>query len=283
MKKKKHVLVLRTCDKYLRAHGGFQWPDSGPVEAPDWNPKPVCGGGLHGALWGEGNGGLFNWCTDPKWLVVKVPAETIVDLGGKVKFPKGEVVHVGDRITATDYILGNGATGKSVIGSTLTGGDRSTLTGGDGSTLTGGHGSTLTGGYGSTLTGGDRSTLTGGHGSTLTGGDRSTLTGGDGSTLTGGHGSTLTGGYGSTLTGGDRSTLTGGHGSTLTGGDGSTLTGGDGSTLTGGDGCVIAIKYWNGKRYKARIGHVKDEDGDGELEPNTPYIINQAGEFKVKP
>jgi hypothetical protein len=33
-----------------------------------------------------------------------------------------------------------------------------------------------------------------------------------------------------------------------------------------------------------RIATVKDEDGDGDLEPNVPYKINELGEFvAVKP
>ena len=32
----KRVLVLRTSDKKGRGRGGFQWPTSGHVEAPDW-------------------------------------------------------------------------------------------------------------------------------------------------------------------------------------------------------------------------------------------------------
>ena len=33
-----------------KAYGGFQWNPVGEwTEAPDWNPQPVCGGGLHGS------------------------------------------------------------------------------------------------------------------------------------------------------------------------------------------------------------------------------------------
>ena len=44
-----------------RAYGNFQWAPAGEwTEAPDWNPDPVCGGGLHGngptsaGYWGGG-------------------------------------------------------------------------------------------------------------------------------------------------------------------------------------------------------------------------------------
>ena len=163
----RYVLILRTCKSDMTSHNGFVWPESGPVECPNWNPEPVCGGGLHGWLWGEGNGVLGNWSKNAKWLVVRVLASDVVDLDGKVKFPRGEVVYCGPRFDATAYLAANGGAGKAVIGIALTGGHGSTLTGGDDSALTGGDDSTLTGG--------DRSTLTGGDDSTLTGGDRSTL------------------------------------------------------------------------------------------------------------
>ncbi len=33
------VLVLRTCDKNLKSHNGFQWPESGEVSTPDWRKQ----------------------------------------------------------------------------------------------------------------------------------------------------------------------------------------------------------------------------------------------------
>ena len=161
------VLVLRTCAADMSSRNGFIWPESGPVECPDWSPEPVCGHGLHGALWGEGNAQLLSWDKDARWLVVRVLAPDIVDLDGKVKFPRGWVEHCGTRESATQYLSDHGGRGRAIIGLTATGGHDSTLTGGDDSTLTGGDGSTLTGG--------NRSTLTGGYRSTLTGGDRSQI------------------------------------------------------------------------------------------------------------
>ena len=153
------VYVLRTCDKNLRAYGDFQWPESGPVEAPDWQPRATCGNGLHGLLWGAGDASHLATDADAKWLVVAVVATEIVDLDGKVKFPRGEVVFCGERHHAVADIINRGAKPEACNYSTLTGGNGSTLTGGDYSTLTGGDSSTLTGGYGSTLTGGYGSTL----------------------------------------------------------------------------------------------------------------------------
>jgi len=288
--KKGFGLVLRKCAADGTSRNGFRWPKRGPVACPDWEPTDKCGNGLHGLLWGGGDASLLS---GEVWQAVEVRLSECIDLGGKVKFPKGRVVLTGTREAVTGLIYENAPKGSVVhflsltggYASTLTGGAYSTLTGGDRSTLTGGAYSTLTGGYASTLTGGAYSTLTGGAGSTLTGGTYSTLTGGDGSTLTGGYASTLTGGAYSTLTGGDRSTLTGGAFSTLTGGDGSTLTGGYTSTLTGGDGSTLTggdrstltggaystliWRTWDGGRYRITVAYVA-ENG---VKANTPYAL----------
>ena len=194
---KTESLVLRACRFDLTSRDSFSWKNK-HVKAPDWSPAPTCGGGLHGWLNGQGNPDVWDHRDDDKWLILAVKTATIVDLGGKVKFPAARTLFVGSKVE-TASLLAALLPGVPVMFASPTGGDYSTLTGGDYSTLTGGYGSTLTGGCGSTLTGGDRSTLTGGDYSTLTGGRDSTLTGGYGSTLTGGYGSTLTGGYGSAL------------------------------------------------------------------------------------
>ena len=45
-----HALVLRTCAADLTSYGGFQWPESGVAEAPDWNTHAAYGNGLHELL-----------------------------------------------------------------------------------------------------------------------------------------------------------------------------------------------------------------------------------------
>jgi hypothetical protein len=272
------TLMLRTCKGDMTSYEGFKWPEEGWVSCPDWNPSPVCGGGLHGFLMGEGNGGLIDWEKNTRWLICEIYNKEIVDLGDKIKVPRAKVIHVGTQRTATDYLLANGAAGKKVIGCTLEGGDGSTLTGGCGSVLTGGDMSILTGGNWSKIVGGDGATIVGGYRSALIGGDDSTLIGGDDSTLTGGYGSTLTGGKRSTLTGGNRSILVGGDGAVIVGGYESILTGGEGSilsdrgyesTLTGGDGAILIFSHCEGtKKVVVVIG--KDD-----FKPNVPYKLNE--------
>lgn len=134
------VLILRTCDRNLRSRGGFQYPSSGYVEAPDWDGGlDKCGGGLHGFLWGVGDGGRADWSDDAKWLVLSADPAYVVELtvggGGKCKFRGGDVVFVGDRKSAADYLLANGAAGKAVIGATATAGRHGTATAGYGGIL----------------------------------------------------------------------------------------------------------------------------------------------------
>ena len=97
-------LVLRCSDKNRKSYGDFQWPESGPVEAPDWDPKPSCGGGLHGWLCGEGHAhdSHYHKRWDAIWQVVEI--EEYISLGSKVKFPRGNVIYSGDRDTAVKMI-----------------------------------------------------------------------------------------------------------------------------------------------------------------------------------
>ena len=137
------VLVLRTCDAKMQSRGGFVWPRRGPVSAPDWDPSPTCGGGLHGLLWGEGVGARLSWAPDARWLVVAVEADQIVDLTGKVKFPRGLVRHCGTRETATVYLAERVPPGVSIVGGNATAGDYGTATAGDRGAATAGDYGTI--------------------------------------------------------------------------------------------------------------------------------------------
>jgi hypothetical protein len=138
----------------MTSHGGFKWPESGPIECSDWSPEPECGHGLHGLLRGEGDGTLLNWDLDAKWLVVEVHTDTAVDIGGKVKFPRGVVVHCGDRLSATNFLYEHGCQG-AVVGGTATAGHNGTATAGDYGTATAGYRGTATAGHNGTATAGD--------------------------------------------------------------------------------------------------------------------------------
>ena len=162
------VLVLRTCAANMVSRGNhpdFKWPTTGLVECPDWSPEPKCGHGLHGMLWGEGDGNMLSWATDAKWLVVLVLKSEMVELftenTGKVKFPRGEVVFCGAREDATKY-LAERAPGRAIIGGQIAAGDEGTATAGTRGTATAGDEGTATAGYEGTATAGTRGTATAG-------------------------------------------------------------------------------------------------------------------------
>ena len=158
------ALILRTCDSDMRSYGGFLWPTAGEVVAPDWRATKECGHGLHGFLWGEGDGGLASFAENAKWIVAGI--NDWIDLSGKVKFERAVVLHVGDRLSATAFIQKHGAKGAIVGG---------TATAGDGGTATAGYRGTATAGDGGTATAGDGGTATAGVGGTATAGDRGTV------------------------------------------------------------------------------------------------------------
>src|ERR1700690_4396926 len=164
----KRVLVLRTCGANMTSKNGFKWPEKGAVECHDWLPTAECGNGLHGFLWGEGDGGLANWAADAKWLVVSVLEKEIVLIDRKVKFPRGNVVFCGGRKEATDYIAARLPPGRTpaIVGHFAVSGDRGTSNSGVGGTSTSGHGGTSTSGDRGTSSSGDGGTSSSGHGGT---------------------------------------------------------------------------------------------------------------------
>ena len=134
------VLVMRTSKADGGSHGGFRWPEAGPVEAPDWDPSPVCGHGLHGLLWGDGAYSHLQIHGDADqvlWQVVEVLAKDIVAIdecdNRKVKFPRGVVVFskVGDFKGAADLIASRAPAGVRIHHGTSTSGNGGTSTSGD--------------------------------------------------------------------------------------------------------------------------------------------------------
>ena len=131
--------ILRSCDSDWKSyHGNFQWPQQGEVSALDWDPKPICGKGLHGLLNGIGDLSLCD-LTSSNWLVAEI--DEYVALGGKVKVPRCTVVFTGSKEDCGQWIYNHNGLPAAFI--TVTGGDRATVTGGDGATVTGGYGATL--------------------------------------------------------------------------------------------------------------------------------------------
>ena len=88
------MIIIRSCRKDMTSYGGFVWPESGPVEATDWDPTPQCIGGLHGLQPGDNDPGT--WYEDGKYLALEVESTSIVEIDGKCKFPRAKVLYVAD-------------------------------------------------------------------------------------------------------------------------------------------------------------------------------------------
>ncbi len=186
-------LMLRTCEFDMTSYLGFQWPEKGLVEAPDWNPIPCCGDGLHGFLYGQGNGYLANWDEDAKWLVCEIETDEMVDLGNKTKVPKATVIYAGNRETATQMISDRYPT-AAVIGGKATAGDKGTATVGD-------YGTATTGRYGRATAGDKGTAIVGDYGTATTGCNGTAIAGDYGTAITGGFGAAIVGYKGSVMAG----------------------------------------------------------------------------------
>ena len=95
------VLLVKCVNAAMTSYGGFQWPTSGIVKPETWDPRPVCGGGLHAWPWGLGIGDGSE--LKPLWLVLRARPENIVgsiEGGLKCKASEVEVVYCGDMAEA---------------------------------------------------------------------------------------------------------------------------------------------------------------------------------------
>ena len=264
---KEPAYILRTCDAEMRSWEGFQWPESGPVEAPDWEPTDECGNGLHGLLWGEGDGSLLDWKVDARWIVARV--EEYIDLGDKVKFPRAEVVFVGDRKAATDKIIELGAKGP-VVGAIVCAGDHGIARAGYMGTASAGDLGTASAGYKGTARAGDHGTASAGDGGTASVGRWGSASAGDYGTASVGRCGTASAGDGGTASAGDYGTASVGRWGAARVGDGGTASAGEEGTIT--------IKWHDGNRIRIAVGYV----GEGGIEPNTLYRVRNGKFVKVE-
>ena len=242
--------LLKTVAADGTARGGFQWPldEGAEVTAPDWDPTPVCGGGLHGLLNGAGNGGLINWSTDAVWIVAEIPDdETVVDLDGNVKVRRCIVRHVGDKTSAPEFLAAHGHTEGVVYG-------------------------TATAGVSGAATAGDYGTATAGVSGTATAGDYGAATAGNDGTATAGY-------YG-TATAGNRGTATAGNRGTATAGDDGTATAGVSGTATAGERGTIIIAWWDSELGRRRW--VVGEVGIDGIVADTPYRVVDGALVEVE-
>jgi hypothetical protein len=114
-----YALILRKVPRNMKGKNNFRYPKEGVVTAPDWDPAPKCGGGLHGYIWGKGcaEGSMptrIQYDDHGKWLVIKVSSKNVVEIPPdrwssrtksiKCKFKTGNVVFCGTRRGAAEFI-----------------------------------------------------------------------------------------------------------------------------------------------------------------------------------
>ncbi|MGE0362760.1 MAG: hypothetical protein AB7R67_18755, partial [Vicinamibacterales bacterium] len=101
------VLGVRFCATDGASSYGFRYPLTvgAVVEAPDWDPTPECGHGLHMWPWGfsVGEGAEPNWSAT--WLVLGALPADVVGIGGKCKVRRATVRYVGDWQGAAAHVL----------------------------------------------------------------------------------------------------------------------------------------------------------------------------------
>ncbi|PUZ21786.1 hypothetical protein DCC81_24675 [Chitinophaga parva] len=273
------VLILRTCKNDMSSYNGFIWPESGFVEAPDWNDDTKCGHGLHGWLFGSGDYDLKYKEVGAKWLVVEVEANQVRELKGKVKFKNGTVIYSGGYKTAYDLVMkwfwirhaaelkamelvDGAATTSSEDGvSVVTTKDKSHAS------ATGYYGHASATGY----SGHASATGYSGHASATGESGHASATGESGhASATGNYGHASATGYSG------HASATGNYGhASATGNYGHAVVLGQyGKAQCGENGAVI-LTYWDGKRLRHIVGYA----GEGGIESGKWYMLNGKNEL----
>ncbi len=184
----KKVYVLRNCRSDMSSYDGFVWPTSGHVSCPDWEENQSCGNGLHGFLWGTGDASLLYTQEDCRWLIVEVDEEKIVNLGGKVKFPEGNVIKTyKSRDKAIKKMIKLGANPNTIMFGVVNSGNYGTSNSGD-------WGTSNSGDYGTSNSGYSGTSISGDYGKSISG-DCGTSTSGSGGKVKTGNGGVVILGY----------------------------------------------------------------------------------------
>ena len=271
---KTDTLLLRTVSKDMTSHGGtFTWKKAGLVECKDWDPRPVCGGGLHGLERGIGDGLLLDWSESAMWLVFKAKkSETVQINSAKSKARRAWVIFCGAKAEAIQFLIDNGADASKIIGGQATAsGDRCQAT--------------ASGYYGQATASGDRgqATASGHYGQATASGYRcqATASGDSGQATASGY-------YGQATASGDygQATASGDSGQATASGDSGQAIGKAGAShvlaiaglygqAEADDKGVIAIKHWDAKakRWRLIVGYI----GEDDIEPRVRYCVNEQG------
>jgi hypothetical protein len=309
MKQRNKVYILRTCNPDMTSYDGFQWPIEGPVVATDWDPEPICGGGLHGLLKGCGDSYHLSLSPDAKWVVFSAYEDEVVDLKGKVKVPRGEVVLCGTQEETTSF-LAKEYPGSPIVEVAVavaceqiaTSGYRGIAVAGNfGEATVGSYGTAVSGPFGRAVAEYMGTAITGNYGEAITENCGEAIAGNFGKATAGDNGTATTKSYGVSTSGrygrsvsrdygianaGDYGTATAGDRGTANAGDyGIANAGRYGKAAAGQEG-IIRLEYYLKKgttqledkssRYTGIITGYIGEDG---LKPNVFYELDENHQF----
>ena len=255
------VYLLRTCDEDLKSRGDFQWPSSGLVSAPDWDPKPECGKGLHGLLSGEGDGSLLSTKDPAKWMVIAAVKSEVVQIDRKVKVPRAYVVFVGSKKVTTDMIV-KLCPGSACVFATVTSGESGHSTSGDfGHSISGYSGHSISGEYGHSISGEYGHSISGYGGHSTSGND--------------GH--SISRDYGHSTSGESGHSTSGDFGHSNSGESGHSASGYYGHSTSGENG-IVQFDYLENGRKRIKILYV----GEDNIKAWHIYFLNYKCEVEDK-
>lgn len=217
------------------SYADFSWPDVGQFAiAEDWDPRPECGRGLFGLLWGEGDSSLLDRSPDAIWIVAEIDTNEMVDLGGKIKVPRALVLYRGNKEGALCYLQENGSAERVIVGLEDGTGDYGNVVVGDYEIATAGY-------YGAAVAGergcarvGDKGTAKVGREGTAVAGNGGTATADDYGHAVVGDGGVAKAGYRGRAEAGERGSAAVGDGGTAIAGFAGTATAGDGGEAKAG-------------------------------------------------
>jgi len=301
------MLILKTVNPDMTAYNGFVWPGVGEtIEAPDWNPSPVYGGGLHGLAWGEGDGiFMLDWEDDAVWIVFEpidaygMPStEEVVAINDEaVKCRRARVLCVGTKDDAIKFLFDNGAVGRAVVGAHIAVGDDQmaivgdcgqATAGYDGQAVAGVCGQAAAGDYGRATVSDCGQAVVGEYGVANTGFRGQAVAGDNGEAIADICGIAVAGREGRATAGTDGVAVAGYDGKAIAGDGGLAIAGDKGMAIAGAGG--IAIVGQHGRAAAGVGGRIIIRHGNdyvtamvgktSGIKADTLYWIGPAGDLQ---
>ena len=151
--------AIKSLPASRKAYDGFLWPDTAgvTVTCDDWNPAPICGGGLHAFKDGCGGGSLAHWDADAIWYLLSADTDAIIHIDNqKCKAPAWTIEAIGSHGEIVSALEARAPHTQHlpIMGATRTSGDKGQSTSGYyGQSTSGDKGQSTSGDYGQSTSG----------------------------------------------------------------------------------------------------------------------------------